>query len=208
MSDIARARQCHPSLAPLGTNYQLGHVRFETKDVYTLDVIPYLHLENFIRSLQSSLVTGKSVKIFLTTRSPSVSFWNSSFILTAISFLPRATRFKGTGIQTAVQPESQILWQLPRCTTTPLQASLSQVIGTLTSGRSPFLVDSVQNISEEYASALNKYAEELEEDANTRNAFLDLYGLNGWREERLWAWWKAGLLNADLLQEWSIIVRK
>lgn len=208
--DIQKAAQCHSSLASLGASFQPGQYHFDLKDMYTLDIIPYPHLEDFIRALQSSLASGKSVKLFLSTRGPSVSFWNPSFILASIPFLPRRASLRKCyhhNPRTASHLDSSSL-RLPCRTTTPMQASLSQVIGILTSGRHPLVVESVQNVTEEYASALNKYVEELEDDTSKRNSFLEVYGIDGWHEERLLASWEAGLLGANLLQEWSIVARK
>ena len=193
-ADASRAARCHPSLMFLGTYTPSGEDLSRSGSPYALDVIPYPHLENFIRALQSSLIRGQSVKLFLSTRGASAAFWKPGFVNAAMPFLRR--KFRSEEAHMALT------------STTPIQASLSQTIGLLTSGSDALLVDSVQNISEEYAAALNKHVEDLEEDAAKRTAFVKAHGANFWREERLVASWTAGLLNADLLQVWSIVVRK
>lgn len=87
----------------------------------------------------------------------------------------------------------------------PLHAKLHQVLALLASGKDSLNILVTQNSSTEYAQELNEYAERLEYDPEERTAFIKTFGVQAWREERLYARWEAGLLNAGLLTKWIVL---
>ncbi|GBE81901.1 hypothetical protein SCP_0402750 [Sparassis crispa] len=173
----------------------------------SLDTVPYLHLEAFVRALQTALCPGSCISINFTARCTSVSFLSSSFVLTALPFLPRQRIHRGSRNTYTSQQLSSTSSDAVR-TTTPLFASLSYVLDLITSGSMPLIVHSVRNVSEQQASSLNAYVRDLEEDAGVRMAFVRRWGLPGWREEMVYTSWEAALLTSRLLERWEVMAYK
>ena len=86
--------------------------------------------------------------------------------------------------------------------------SLDSIMKTLTSGRAPLVIESVQNVSDDYARYLRQYVDELTNDPGIRQRFIARWGVEGWREERFLATWEESLCRAGLLSRWVILARK
>ncbi|PCH37892.1 hypothetical protein WOLCODRAFT_114401 [Wolfiporia cocos MD-104 SS10] len=180
----------------------------------SLDGIPYARAEAYIRMLQSSLPPCTSIVIDVTTRGTAVSFLNSSFILASLPFLPRRHVHRKLEVNLhsiknlrvsetdAWSPTSRMVSPAPLLTT------LSQTLQLLASGQTPLTIESVRNTSDEDANLLRAYVQDLEENQVVRDDFVRKWNIEGWREERLYAVWEAAVLDAKLLERWTIVVRK
>jgi hypothetical protein len=90
---------------------------------------------------------------------------------------------------------------------------LHQVIELLTtandiSGHATLAISSVQNISENYAIALDTIATTLQDHRKVRDSFVRKWGMQGWREQMFWTVWEAALFKLGFLQRWVIVIRK
>jgi hypothetical protein len=166
----------------------------DTGLVLCLDYLKYGHLEGLIRTLQSTMSPGDSNRLEFTTLGPSVKLLSMPFILCALPFLPRRH----------VHPRRHETQR----TSTPLLTSLHQIIGLATSGPSPFVIDNVRNVSEEYATTLETVVRELALNRQARSSFIDQWGMECWREHRFLTEWESGLLRAGHLMKWIVVVRK
>ncbi len=167
--------------------------------MFTLDTIPYARLDAFIRDFQASLSFGTTAMLGFSTCSSSVSFLSTRFVLASIPFLPR--RF-------AASKRSGKTYPSARRTVTPLLTSLDGIVKLLVSGPSPLAIESVQNVSKDYAKYLSRYVQDLTQAPDVRTKFVANWGIEGWREERLLAAWEDALVNIGSLQRWVILVRK
>ncbi|PSR77625.1 hypothetical protein PHLCEN_2v7815 [Hermanssonia centrifuga] len=167
--------------------------------MFTLDTIPYARLDAFIRDFQASLSFGTTAMLGFSTCSSSVSFLSTRFVLASIPFLPR--RF-------AASKRSGKTYPSARRTVTPLLTSLDGIVKLLVSGPSPLAIESVQNVSKDYAKYLSRYVQDLTQAPDVRTKFVANWGIEGWREERLLATWEDALVNIGSLQRWVILVRK
>lgn len=156
-----------------------------------LDFLPHRSMEPFLLSLKKKTCAGpfrQSVLTFTTYESTQSSF-SKEFVLTALLYT-RKPRSKAQA----------------RRSFAPLHTKLHQVLALLASGKNSLNILVTQNSSTEYAKELNEYAERLEYDPEERTAFIKTSGVQAWREERLYARWEAGLLNAGLLTRWIVLV--
>lgn len=171
-----------------------------------LDAIPYAHLKAYIRSIQTSLPPGSSAMLGFSTYGDKPSLTSPSFVQAAIPFLARQYVTKktafGSGKSTAARCPS--LDMEP----TPLLTSLDSIFRLISSGSSPLVVESVQNVSEQYAIFLDRYAQELTDLPKVRDKFVAQWGLAGWREERLMVSWEAALFRAGLMVRWVVLVTR
>jgi len=167
-----------------------------TPSTLYLDFIPHPQLEASIRNLQSVLRKGIPATLEFTTIAPHISFLSTSFILCALPFLPRKHLATDQNQETALR------------TSTPLLTSLHRVIELLTSTPSKLTIESILNVSASCVTGLNALEGELQDDRGIRTAFIDKWGVEGWREHRLMMAWEAGLLSAGYLTRWIVVVRK
>jgi hypothetical protein len=86
--------------------------------------------------------------------------------------------------------------------------SLYQVIEFITSGPSPLTIESVQNVSDEYAAILTSNVAGLEDDQQQRRLFIEQFGKGCWREHKFLMAWESGLLTSGYLTRWRIMARK
>jgi hypothetical protein len=160
--------------------------------VLCFDFLRHAHLKPFIRNLQISLEPSASVTFEFTTLGSSIASFSTPFILCALPYLPR-------------QRDGRLLC---RRTSNPLLASLHQIIELATSGSSPFVIESVRNVSGEYATILDTITAELEDNRQQRNSFIEQFGKECWREHRFLTAWESALLRVGYLTRWVVIVRK
>jgi hypothetical protein len=162
--------------------------------VTSLDYVPRTHLASFVRNFQATLVPGAPATLEFTTRGHSVKILDKSFILSILPFLPR--RYVDQGRMS-----------------TMLFIPLHQVIELLTttndtSGHATLAISSVQNVSENYAIALDTIAITLQDHRKVRDSFVRKWGMQGWREQMFWMVWEAALFKLGFLQRWVIVIRK
>ncbi|KZT09601.1 uncharacterized protein LAESUDRAFT_512572 [Laetiporus sulphureus 93-53] len=170
-----------------------------------LDAVPSLRLETYIRELRTALTRGTCLTLKFTTIGTSISFFSRSFVLAMLPFLSRRS------MHGQVTPDVQchgLPSQFPSRPAFPLLSSLSQVLQLLVSSPTPFSICSVENTSEDYAMLLNDYAHDLGDNPIVRQQFVQRWGMEGWREERLYALWEAAAFNAQFLERWSVTVQK
>ncbi|KAJ7137725.1 hypothetical protein C8R44DRAFT_727940 [Mycena epipterygia] len=160
-----------------------------------LDYIPFSHLEPSLLRLRAALAPGTVATLEFTTPAPSTTFLSTPFNLCAVPFLPRKYAV-GAPRRTR--------------TATPLLASVHRVLELLAAGPGPaaLTLERVENVSKTYAEGLNAAAGHLEDDRATRAAFIQQWGVAGWREQRLMMAWEAALFSAGHLTRWVVVVRK
>ena len=132
------------------------------------------------------------------------SFTHGAFVHAAIPFLARQhvtkrAASRSTSSASAWCPSLDVQ-------PTPLLTTLDGVISLLRSGSSPLVVEAVQNVSEQYASYLDRYVCELTDLPKVRDKFVAQWGMAGWREERLMVTWEAALFRAGLMLRWVVLV--
>ncbi|OBZ65731.1 hypothetical protein A0H81_14326 [Grifola frondosa] len=160
------------------------------------------------RVTQMSLNKGSVLTLGFTTRSSAVTFGSEAFILAAIPFLPR------NYIRPRREDHSLERSSFSPCPRTVCSYDyatihlLPQILELLTTGPQPLTVESMENVSEAYASFLAKSVQHLEEDEHKRTELVRRCGIHKWREERLYTAWEAALVDAKLLQGWILVVRK
>lgn len=175
----------------------------------SLDAVPFSKLGAYIRALQLSLPPGTSAIVGFSTRSNSVSYMSTAFLQASIPFLARkhVTESQAKSIS---QPGKSTAGRCPSLAMkpTPLLTSLDYNLKLLTSGAAPMLVESVQNVSAQYADHLDRYVQELTDVPNVRDRFAAQWGMAGWREERALVAWEAALFRAGLMSRWAIFVTR
>ncbi|KAH7909928.1 hypothetical protein BJ138DRAFT_167834 [Hygrophoropsis aurantiaca] len=192
-------------------NIVLPLVCDRTEPVHNLDMLPYVHITQFIQHLKTKThnPTGTSNNenttiIEFTTLSPGISFLSTTYIAATIPFLPRKhTR--------ACHPASANgVPDLPQRTTTSLLISLEHVIEVLKlqspKPQRPLTIDTVTNVSKEYAGALVRAHDALEEDSALRQSFVESWGQMAWREHRFLLAWEAALFENRSLERWVVVV--
>ncbi|KAJ7286201.1 hypothetical protein C8J57DRAFT_1708554 [Mycena rebaudengoi] len=163
-----------------------------TNSQLDLDYTHFSHLEASILHIRNSLTPGTFETLEFTTPSQPIPFLSAQFILCSIPFLPRKY-----AIHTRTPPRYR--------TSTPVLASINRILELLTAGPT---LERVVNVSEQYAAALNVRSLHLEDDKDCRAAFIQQWGLAGWREERLMMAWEAALFSAGWLTRWVVVIRK
>lgn len=183
-----RAGGASPSRSTVGHN------------VLMLDAVPFAQLPAYIRAFQASLAPGMSAMLGFSTLGSSVQADSTQFLVASMPFLPRQYTHKPGSCDE--------LPQSARRTLIPLLTSLNQVLELVSSGPSPLLVESVQNVSDQYAGFLQDYTRDLTYLSSARDKFVSRWGVAGWREERLLGSWEAALFSTTILSRWLILVRK
>ena len=135
---------------------------------------------------------------------------SASFVVASVPFLPRKhlsrskDKFRQAGPNSPTpSPCGSLDLEL-----TPLLTSLEAIIKLLTSGPWPFVVESAENVSEQYASYLDAYVQDITYNPRVRERFVFRYGMEGWREERLLVGWEAALFRAGFLTRWAVLVHQ
>ncbi|KAI0316583.1 hypothetical protein OF83DRAFT_1126127 [Amylostereum chailletii] len=154
-----------------------------------LDFVPSHKLEAFFNHLHKTLPEDSRLTLSFTTAEPSFSVSYRSYAVVGLPYLPGSLRL----------PSS-----CPARTLSALSTSLPQALELL---EGQFIVDSVENISASYSSAICQAADVLKDDPGARDAFVGQYGMEGWRAERFRGLWEAALLKEGRLTKWKITVR-
>lgn len=175
-----------------------------------LDAVPYPRLKAYIRYVQALLVPESSVGFGFSTLGPSALHTGASFVVASVPFLPRKhlSRSKDKFRQLGPNPPNPSPCGSLDLELTPLLTSLEAIIKLLTSGSWPFVVESVQNVSEQYATYLDAYVQDITYNPRVRERFVSRWGMEGWREERLLVGWEAALFRAGFLTRWAVLVHK
>ncbi|EKM55302.1 uncharacterized protein PHACADRAFT_184113 [Phanerochaete carnosa HHB-10118-sp] len=175
----------------------------------SLDAVPLSKLETYVRTLQLSLPLGASAMVGFSTRSSSVPYMSTAFVHASIPFFARKHVMERR-TKPASQSDKSIAGRCPSLDMepTPLLTSLDHHLKLLTSGATPLSVESVQNVSVEYASYLDRYVQELTEIPAVRARFVAQWGLAGWREERLLVAWEAATFRAGLMSRWAVYITR
>ncbi|KAJ7112453.1 hypothetical protein C8R43DRAFT_153168 [Mycena crocata] len=160
-----------------------------------LDYTPFSSLESSLLRLRSTLAPGALASLEFTTPTPSVTFLSTQFTICAVPFMTRKYP-GGSGAPNRNR------------TATPLLASLHRVLELLTAGPAALALESVSNVSQQYADGLTAAAEHLEDDRATRTTLIQQCGMAAWREQRLMMAWEAALFSAGHLSRWVVVVRK
>ena len=175
----------------------------------SLDAVPFSKLKAHVRALQLSLPPGTSAIVGFSTRGNSVPYLSTAFVHASIPFIARKhvteRRMKATS-----QPGKSTTGRYPSLDmkATPLLTSLDHNLKLLATGAAPLLVESVQNVSAQYASYLERYVQELTDIPKVRDRFVAQWGMAGWREERLLVAWEAALFRAGLMSRWAVFVTR
>ena len=171
-----------------------------------LDAVPYARVHAYIRAFQASVPPGAPVLLGFSTRGPAVSFMSASYVLAAVPFLQRKYVGASTKMSTPNPPAKP--YSSAARTIAPLMVSLQYVLKTLASGPHAMTIESVQNVSDQYAGYLQQHLRDLTDDAGIRARFAGRWGMDGWREERFMVAWEEALCRAGLLTRWVIFARK
>lgn len=173
------------SLPQLGGSYKNNTV--------SIDEIPYPHLKSSIHHIIRFLPKGTALSFQFTTLAPDIAYLSETFMICAIPFLPR--------IFPAVPSHEDRVR-----TSTPLLASLHQVIDYLSSASAAANIESMVDISQAYTKTLYSGIKDLTTVTDCRQACIDKYGHKGWREQQFLMAWEAGLLVARHLIRWHVVV--
>lgn len=159
----------------------------------SLDYVSRYHIPDFLRALQLAFRSDKRALAYLsftTCENPPSIF---SFKHMCISELFMRKHKRDTTLQK---------------TSSPLFNRLHPILARLTSGPAALTMCNVQNVSSKYAAELDKYAERLIYDPDTRTAFIKKAGIQAWREERLYVSWESALLKEGLISRWVLLMGK
>ncbi|KAJ7085729.1 hypothetical protein B0H15DRAFT_1023325 [Mycena belliarum] len=159
-----------------------------------LDYVPYYHFEASLLQLRAAVAPGTFSSLEFTTPVSDLAFLGAQFNICAIPFLPRRYVRPGTSARNR--------------TATPLLASFHRILELLTVGPAALILENVSNMSKKYTVGLEAAAAHLEEDPAARTAFIQQWGVAGWREQRLMMAWEAALFSAGHLRRWVVVVRK
>lgn len=168
--------------------------------MFVLDTIPYSRLTAYIHAFQASMISGTSAILGFSTLGASISTDSDQYAMSLLPFLPR--RYVRKNKSTCPLPPSACR------TILPVMISLDYIMKIITSGPTPLIVESVQNVSEQYSGYLQEYTHNLTYNPVKRDKFVSDFGLEGWREERLLGHWEAALFTAGVLTRWVVLVRK
>ncbi|KAI0086358.1 hypothetical protein BDY19DRAFT_908336 [Irpex rosettiformis] len=200
---------------PRSPNFQItsGTPQLKSSDIYyetvfpsmqpvlMLDDVPYSSLAAYIRAFQESLDLDTSAIVGFSAMGSS-ALPNSQSVMASLPFLPRKYVHPSRSTALNAIPPSA------RRTLTPVLTSLESILQLLSSGPQQFIIDSVQNASDQYARYLQDYAEDLVNRSFVRDKFVNRWGMEGWREEVLMGQWEAALFSAGILKRWLVVVRK
>lgn len=164
-------------------------------DTISIDEIPYPHLRSSIHHILHRLPPGATVSFQCTTLAPDIAYLSDNFVICAVPFLPRM--FPGV-------PSNEDRAR----TSTPLLAPLHHIINCLLSASSAVKIESVMNIAQAHADTLYSKINERTTIPGCRQACIDNYGLEGWREQQFLMAWEAGLLVERHLTRWHVVVQK
>nr|GAT54626.1 predicted protein [Mycena chlorophos] len=154
-----------------------------------LDRTPLSQINSALAALGADLAPGQTAIIEFTTPATEIEFLSAEFIVCAVPLMARKCA-----------PASR------RATTTPLFADLNSVLAQLTQS-TKLVLESVTNISKDYAAKLVAAAEQLDGDKSIRTPFVDKWGLEGYSEERFMLGWEAALFESGThLARWKIVV--
>ncbi|KAL5489929.1 hypothetical protein ACEPAI_4761 [Sanghuangporus weigelae] len=173
----------------------------------SLDAVPRAFTQTFIRSTQARLKRKheyeKTSVFSFTTSEAGFSIFDDAFVFAALPFSRVFSKYLSIESDGKVKQRER----LPgvRCST-PLFTRLPEILSLLTSGRNALRVLSLSNGSASYASALEAHASALEYDEAARRKCIKDVGIQGWREERMYARWEAALLTAGLLTRWVVLL--
>ncbi|KAL5529597.1 hypothetical protein ACEPAG_5582 [Sanghuangporus baumii] len=173
----------------------------------SLDAVPRAFTQTFIRSTQVRLrceYKFEQTSVFsFTTSEGGFSIFDDAFVFAALPFSRVNSKY--------LSSESDGKIKQPGCLldvrySTPLFTRLPEILSLLTSGPNALRVLSLSNGSASYASALEAHANALEHDEATGHKCIKDVGVQGWREERMYARWEAALLMAGLLTRWVVLL--
>ncbi|OCB86718.1 hypothetical protein A7U60_g6177 [Sanghuangporus baumii] len=173
----------------------------------SLDAVPRAFTQTFIRSTQAKLKRKheyeKTSVFSFTTSEAGFSIFDDAFIFAALPFSRVFSKYLSSESDSKLKQPGR----LPglRCST-PLFTRLPEILSLLTSGPNALHVLSLSNGSASYASALEAHASALEYDEAARRECIKDVGIQGWREERMYARWEAALLTAGLLARWVVLL--
>ena len=165
----------------------------------SVDTVPRAFVEKFIRTTQARLKKRTTTKqhasiLSFTTAGEGLYIYNDAFIIAALPF----SRMYSKDTTRPTQGR--------RRTSSPLFTRLADVLSLLTSGPHALRILSMSNASLSHANALDAHAMALEYDSGARCRCIRAVGVEGWREERLYARWEAALLRAGMLTRWVVLV--
>jgi hypothetical protein len=177
--------------------------------MFVLDAVPYPCLTPHVRTLQTSLLPGASAILGFSTIGSLVSVWSAAYIQASIPFFGRRHITRASRKIIDLNRGSNIA-HCPSLdmTPTPLLTTLAHILKLLASGPVPSAVESVQDVSDQYASYLERYVQELTNIPKVRDRFISQWGVIGWREERLLVSWEAALFRARLMSRWVVFVTR
>lgn len=158
-----------------------------------LDAVPASRLPSFIQAIQRR--SEKSFILSFSTRSTAEPLQDVSFVLASLPFLLRRYH------------RSMPMARSSRVAT-PLFTPIDAIVKILSSGPSPFVVESVKNVSQYHANTLEAYVESLETEVLVRTQCIETCGIDGWREDRFMAAWEAALFTSGLLSRWAVVVSR
>ncbi|TFK42387.1 hypothetical protein BDQ12DRAFT_676119 [Crucibulum laeve] len=164
--------------------------------VYTLDLdyVPYQHIQSSIQKTLSSLQPGTSLVVNFTAIQQATAYLDEQFVLCAIPFLPRKygnSHTKKKHVRTAV----------------PLYLTLPHALEIISNAPNT-TIHSVENASRERALSLQAWEQLLVHDRKLRSVYIDENGIESWRENRFLLAWEAGLLMAEFLIRWHVVIQK
>jgi hypothetical protein len=146
-----------------------------------LDAIPAPHLIAFLKTMRLSLPENTRVALLFTAKDPDIFLLSEEF--------------------------SMLVYPLKGVRRTPsaLLMSLPNLLRAIK--KTKLTLEGVKNISEDYATDLDRASRMLEQHAVVRGKFAAKQGLWAWREERLRGHWEAALLRTGKLTKWTITLR-
>jgi hypothetical protein len=168
-----------------------------------LDIIPFNGLENAIDDFLSKPELSSHSKAIiefscLAPQHQDLSFSDPSMFACALPLI--ASETKGSSKTTPS------LFYAAR-TTSPLKISLLDVVSRIQSRHPKLNILSIENVSLHFSAKLRTLRQVLEEDRAQREWFIDVYGLEGWREKRFLLGWEAALLDANMLVRWIVAIQ-
>ena len=207
---VQRDKLTEEALIPAGASSNSGETS-RAQDLSTdgcatlvLDDVPHASVRACIRAFQASLPADAPILVGFTTLDPTVKMFSTTFVKAALPFLPR----RYISAKRLPLPDTKRPFPSTSRTSASLLTSLDDILKALTTGTSPLVIESVQNVSEQYANHLNSLVHELTESSTSRKRFINRWSLEGWREERFLCTWEEALCRAGILTRWLILARK
>ncbi len=158
-----------------------------------LDCVSRYHIHDFLHSFQVAFRSDKRTLAYLS--------------FTTCEKAPPLLSFKHMCISKLFMPKHKRNTALPK-TSSPLFCRFNPVLECLTSGPNALTMCNTQNVSFRYAVELDQYAERLACDPVSRFAFVKKFGIQVWREERLYLSWESALLKEGLISRWVLLLGK